>query len=48
MSRVALIFFGCIAILEEIKAALHSSMERKVLSLDNDRWMFEGERGGKF
>ncbi|ORY09878.1 hypothetical protein BCR34DRAFT_450804, partial [Clohesyomyces aquaticus] len=31
------------AILSEIKAALDSSLEKKVRSLDNDRWMFEGE-----
>lgn len=31
------------AILEEVKAALQSSMERKVQSLEADRWMFEGD-----
>ncbi|KAJ4302767.1 hypothetical protein N0V90_001658 [Kalmusia sp. IMI 367209] len=35
------------AILEEIKVALRASLERKVQSLDVDRWMFEGEGGRK-
>ncbi|KAF2446318.1 hypothetical protein P171DRAFT_483667 [Karstenula rhodostoma CBS 690.94] len=34
------------AVLDEIKAALKSSLERKVASLETDRWMFEGD-GGK-
>ncbi|KAJ4353938.1 uncharacterized protein N0V89_005670 [Didymosphaeria variabile] len=33
----------CVAFLEEIKVALNSSLERKVASLEADRWMFEGE-----
>ena len=37
----------CTAILEEIKVALKSSLERKVASLEADRWMFEGEGGRK-
>ncbi|KAK7190172.1 hypothetical protein PSPO01_03893 [Paraphaeosphaeria sporulosa] len=33
------------AVLDEIRAALKSSLERKVASLEADRWMFEGENG---
>lgn len=33
----------CVAVLEEIKVALKSSLERQVASLETDRWMFEGE-----
>jgi hypothetical protein len=32
-----------LAILSEIKAALASSLERKVQSLEHDNWMFEGD-----
>jgi hypothetical protein len=28
---------------EEIKAALKSSLRKKVASLEDDKWMFEGE-----
>ncbi|KAF2253964.1 hypothetical protein BU26DRAFT_516218 [Trematosphaeria pertusa] len=35
------------AILEEIKAALQSSLEKKVQSLEHDRWMFEGDGKSK-
>lgn len=35
----------CAAVFDEIKAALKSSLERKVASLETDRWMFEGESG---
>ncbi|KAF2680245.1 hypothetical protein K458DRAFT_312282 [Lentithecium fluviatile CBS 122367] len=35
------------AVLEEIQVALQSSCERKVQSLEQDRWMFEGEGKGK-
>ncbi|KAF2868297.1 hypothetical protein BDV95DRAFT_579542 [Massariosphaeria phaeospora] len=35
------------AILAEIRAALESSLEKKVLSLEHDRWMFEGEGKSK-
>jgi hypothetical protein len=38
---------SCAAIMDEIKAALKSSMERAVASLETDRWMFEGESGKK-
>lgn len=37
----------CPAIVEEIKVALKSSLERKVASLEADRWMFEGDSGRK-
>ncbi|PVI07688.1 hypothetical protein DM02DRAFT_608770 [Periconia macrospinosa] len=36
------------AIMDEVKTALRSSLEKKVQSLENDRWMFEGEGKGKF
>jgi hypothetical protein len=36
----------CPAVAAEIKAALASSMKKKVESLESDRWMFEGD--GKF
>jgi hypothetical protein len=32
---------------EEIRAALKSSLKKKVASLDEDRWMFEGDREGR-
>ncbi|KAF2181823.1 hypothetical protein K469DRAFT_713419 [Zopfia rhizophila CBS 207.26] len=35
------------ALVSEIKAALDSSLERKVQSLEADRWMFEGEGKAK-
>ncbi|KAF1957457.1 hypothetical protein CC80DRAFT_592718 [Byssothecium circinans] len=35
------------AILEEIKLALQASLERKVQSLECDKWMFEGEGKSK-
>lgn len=38
---------GTVAILEEIKVALQASCERKVQSLEGDRWMFEGEGRSK-
>ena len=31
------------AVEEEVRAALKSSLRKKVASLDDDRWMFEGE-----
>ncbi|KAF2736954.1 hypothetical protein EJ04DRAFT_139131 [Polyplosphaeria fusca] len=34
-------------LMAEIKAALQSSMEKKVQSLDLDKWMFEGEGKSK-
>ncbi|KAF2474283.1 uncharacterized protein BDR25DRAFT_281139 [Lindgomyces ingoldianus] len=34
-------------IMSEIKAALESSLEKKVQSLEHDRWMFEGEGKSK-
>jgi hypothetical protein len=35
------------AVEEEIRAALKSSLKKKVGSLDDDRWMFEGEGEGR-
>ncbi|KAF2638958.1 hypothetical protein P280DRAFT_470964 [Massarina eburnea CBS 473.64] len=35
------------AILEEIKHALQNNLERKVQSLEADKWMFEGEGKSK-
>jgi hypothetical protein len=32
---------------EEIRAALKSSLKKKVASLEDDRWMFEGEVEGR-
>jgi len=34
-------------LLSEIKAALDSSLEKKVQSLEHDRWMFEEEAKSK-
>ncbi|KAF2715262.1 hypothetical protein K504DRAFT_23037 [Pleomassaria siparia CBS 279.74] len=34
-------------VMSEIKAALSSSLEKKVQSLEHDRWMFEGEGKSK-
>jgi hypothetical protein len=31
------------AVEDEIKAALKSSLRKKVASLEEDKWMFEGE-----
>lgn len=35
------------AVEEEIRAALKSSLKKKVGSLEDDRWMFEGEGEGR-
>jgi hypothetical protein len=34
------------AVEEEIKAALKSSLKKKTASIEEDRWMFEGESDG--
>ncbi|KAF2261142.1 hypothetical protein CC78DRAFT_619637 [Lojkania enalia] len=34
-------------LMNEIKAALQANLERKVISLEHDRWMFEGDGKSK-
>jgi hypothetical protein len=34
---------GAVDVEEEIRTALKSSLKKKVASLDEDRWMFQGD-----
>jgi hypothetical protein len=34
------------AVVEEIKAALKNSLKRNVASIEEDKWMFEGDKEG--
>ena len=38
----------CAALMEEVKVALKASLNRTVASLENDRWMFEGDARPRF
>ncbi|KAI4681408.1 uncharacterized protein J4E84_007644 [Alternaria hordeiaustralica] len=39
--------WDAVAVEEEIRVALKSSLKKKVASLEDDRWMFEGEGEGR-
>jgi hypothetical protein len=39
--------WDAVAVEEEIRAALRSSLKKKVAGLEEDRWMFEGEGEGR-
>jgi hypothetical protein len=39
--------WDAVAVEEEIRAALKSSLKKKVASLEDDRWMFEGGGEGR-
>ncbi|KAH6866337.1 hypothetical protein J4E91_007709 [Alternaria rosae] len=39
--------WDAVVVEEEIRAALKSSLKKKVASLEDDRWMFEGEGEGR-